>query len=160
MELDLDIGASVKVATGHLDALDKMGKRQNRALPLMGTRVNSQVAVAGTPTVLSLGSPSVGMVWSPRLFTILGSDDHTVVAATTWAVYVGDPANFGPAQCIIPGTLGTVPGFYDLGRDVLWVQSEECAFIVVNGAAAGQGLVAVMKFNEFEEAYVTPSMIP
>lgn len=160
MELDLEFDVALKAASDHLENVDKWGKRRDRALPLYGTRVNTQTAITGQPTVLPLGHPSVGRVWSPRLFTVLGSDDHTVVAGTTWAVYLGDPANFGVGQVAIPGSLGTVPGFYDIGRDVLWIHSEEDAFVVVNGATTGQALTAVMRFNEFEEEYITPSLIP
>ena len=75
--------------------------------PLSGSSTIS--ITSGENATISLGSPSAGRIWIVTRVNVMGADDHTAVANTTAAVYVGydnglDISN-GPglSQCVLTG---------------------------------------------------------
>lgn len=150
-ELEADFSAHLGVATDHLATIAKNAKKK----PYHIRRVTQGVAVAGTPTVLDLGSPPTGMLWNLLKLTVVGSDDRTTVAGATLASYIGDPASPSVAMLLEPSINGSpVPNTSQYSDEVIWIHSTDNLFVQVYSAAAAQSLTAVAIIDEWigEEA--------
>jgi hypothetical protein len=151
MELDAELGISLKAASKSLSAIEKSAKKK----PYHIRRVTQAVAIAGTPTVLDLGSPPTGMLWNLLKLSVVGSDDRTTVAGATLASYIGDPSSPSVAMLLEPSINGSpVPNTSGYSDEVVWIHSADNLFVLVYGAAAAQSLTAIALIDEWigEEA--------
>lgn len=149
----IGLGFDVMLAFGdRLDRLERvlLGMARDAKPERKWIRRNATAqAVAGVPTVLDLsrGGPGPGRMWDVRAIAVIGSDDHTNLAGTTVAIYLGEPSQVGLGDVYIPGASGgsgvTVPANIQFGEDQLAVIEPHHLYLVVDGAAAGQQLTAV-----------------
>lgn len=144
----LDIASGNEVRDSEARLLDRIGGlRPERPLAL--TRENQQNAVVNVPTVLRLGKPHAGRIWSLVYLTVAGADDRTVVANATVASYIGNPDNPSLTGLIDPANGSVVPNSASFSDKQFWVHDDESLFVIVYGAAAGQSLVAVARVLDF-----------
>lgn len=144
----LDIASGDELRDTEKRLLDRIdGLRDHRPLAL--TREKQENAVANTPTVLRLGKPFYGRMWSLVYLTVAGSDDRTVVAGASVASYIGNPDNPSLTGLIDPANGTVVPNSASFSDKQFWVHDDESLFVIVYGAAGGQSLVAVARVLDF-----------
>lgn len=109
------------------------------------------VIPASGPTVLDLGGPQQGRFWEVTGFAVVGADDHTQVASTSAALYIGSVMpNGAPAlgDVVLPGSINgaaqTVPRSQTFSRRQLLALAPAHVYVVVTGGAAGTNLTAVL----------------
>lgn len=160
MEVTLDLGAKVDIATGQdvcdlRDDIDALGKRKP-ARPFYNSGIASNVIPAGNaPLVLDLGSPATGRIWNILGVTVLGADDATVLANAKAALYLdADPIQPGLAACAVPSL--AIPVFNTFSDKVLWCHSNGNVVVNVTGTAvAGSAVIAKVYYADWAEAAVS-----
>ena len=130
-------------------------------LPIFTVRSQAGVIPATGPLILSFGSCSAGRKWNALSWSVVGSDDHTAVAATLASLYVGDPFDaYGLApqlsQLVQPAQ--AVPSFTNFQPGTVWAASNEAVFVAIYGTAA-QAISVTARFAEYPESAVTAQNI-
>lgn len=150
---ELDAGAAIQIDFGA--EIDRLGRATTdlrtaldaafdlHAIPLSTN--GSAIAAAGVRTLIDVGGPAVGRFWEVVALTVIGSDDHTVLAGTNVAFYAGIPAAAGNlADIVLPGTQGgaatTVPANAQFSRRQIVIPYPQHAYFLIYGASAGQSL--------------------
>lgn len=157
MRTNIAIGGEIEVATADevrgivQESTDSItGMLRSRGVkPLRRTIPTSARAVLNVPTVLDFGSPPSGSTWCLVDVVVTGADDRTLVANTTGALYVGDPANIMLGNLLRPAQ--AIPGFWSFSKEVIFAHYNDSVFVVVYGAAADQGLAAVARIHQYSE---------
>lgn len=148
MEFEFDIGAKFDLVTGKLDSIDKALKPTK---PFYNSGICQGLIPAGNvDLVLDCGSPNTARIWNVTGITLVGNDDRTALANAKAALYFGDPANPGLAQCKVPAM--SIPLFTTYSDKVLWCHSTENAFVVVSGTATvGSSVCATVHYTDWPE---------
>jgi hypothetical protein len=155
----------VKLAGGV--EIDLLGKEDfDGGLKLLGDRlaprpadrslrktVARAVTMPGSgPALLDFGGPPSGTLWVPLWITLAGADDHTSVANSQFAVYLGGQATTNPstANLWIPG--GTAPqipaNLPTGGKDTVYAHFGDNVFVLVYGVAGDTQLQGVLRYRE------------
>jgi len=114
----------------------------------------SAIAVAGTTTVLDFGGPQASHVWAVIDVVVTGADDRTAVAATTAAIYIGDPVTAMLGMLLRPAQ--AVPSFFSFAKEYP-LHFGENLFMNVYGAGTGQVLSGVATIYQYLEGIVESS---
>lgn len=107
-------------------------------------RDGGPVVPASGKLVLDLGAPVMGRRWIVRRLAICDATDPNAAAAGTANWYVGKP----PATGTQPGgqawrwNFSALPSVTGLAADVISVIPQDHLLCVINGATAGQSIVA------------------
>lgn len=145
IELEAEIGLTIGgVHDAVHGALNKHHKEKPK--PLYGRRVDSRISDGTHLVTLDLGSPPTGRLWCVTFITLYGTDDHTVVAAVSGAVYTGDANSLSLIGLVIPSL--AFPSGTQISDDVLWVHANEnlCVQTSAPGAAGQQfGVNAIVQ---------------
>lgn len=127
--------------------------RQNKSPNIRKEVTASGVFPAAAPLLLNLGGPPVGCMWFPLWITVTGSDDHTAVANSQVAVYLGGQSSTAPAlrNLLIPASAATAVPYWQQvsGKEDIGCHYGDELFVLVWGAvAAGSNLVASARIRE------------
>lgn len=172
--VEFDASASIAVGTddtpgelapdGKSKPMSTHGQLRGRTIdnrPHWHRRSASEVAVTGVATQIKLGGPNVGRILEIVGLVVIGSDDHTVIAGTTVALYAGASTStmVSLGDLVLPGSQGgsavTVPSNAQWGRYQFVLTATEKLYVVVNGASTGQNLLAtVLSWDWDEEDYL------
>lgn len=140
-ELDIASGSEVESGFAALRADMKSNGKPKRIMRPISQSVSGLALSNGQTVPLTLGSPSSGRVWVLTRVTVLGDDDHTLKTNVVAAVYIGDEANVGLAQCVRHGT--AVPFTTTENEHGYVVHDRERLFINITATADGVvGMVA------------------
>lgn len=142
---ELDIATGDELSSGLGSIRDILDRRAPKPLFL------SFSGSISSPGVINLGRPPSGRIWNILSYTLVGSDDKTVVAATTAALYVdSDPSSLGLALCRIPGQI--VPSFQVISDETLWAHSSGavCINVVGNGTSQVLATITVAEWREMD----------
>jgi hypothetical protein len=135
MAVELEASASFGVAIGDkLDALHKVLSKEDPHpvyLPLSRGGIIPATGVA--EVYLDFGKPPSNKIWNILSFVVFGPDDHTAVAASFAAWYVGDPGNPSLMGLRQPGF--PLPGVVTYSRDIEWAMPSENVFTHIIAAA-------------------------
>lgn len=132
MEANLEVGFSIgEMETAVHGALNK--SHADRPKPSFLRRSASGTGDGTNLVTLDLGSPPNGRIWEVVRYTLLGSDDHTVVASVLGCIYTGTPGSLSLANAILPSL--AFPSGGTFSERTLWVHGNEN--LVVQTSAAG-----------------------
>lgn len=159
MEARIALGGSLDICTpgeladavsglrSHLDTKFAGHARTPRIYRTPAAAAN--VPIGGGVITLVPGSPATGRIWNVTRVLLTGSDDHTPVAGTVAALYVGDSANPDLASVVWPGVIA-VPGALTFSKEVLWVKPSEELFVVISGNAVAANIMVNASVTETE----------
>lgn len=157
------LGATADIVTGEemkagLDGLySRMRRDGTKDRAIRRIEPQSGVMPSSGPLLLSFGGPPTGALWAPQWVTVTGSDDRTVVAAGTWALYFGGLATLNPmlGNLLVPANGSTIPGFQPVGgKDTVYGHEGDELFVLVYGAAAGTNIAAIARIREVHPSNV------
>jgi hypothetical protein len=151
--MKFSLGAAGEVDLATTDEIRKMLSESSPvypAIPTMPARYRSDqvsaVAVGGV-ALLKFERPKTGRQFNVRNLLVTGADDHTVVAGSSVAIYLGDTgALSGQGAVSFPlgmlyqpgvqtdGTLATIPWSNQFGSKQLVVGPAQDLFLNVQGA--------------------------
>ena len=165
--MSIDVAASVALSIGDVQKVgdDVVHRLSHKPKPIYLRRsatFNTATPMAmgagggfanpnGTVT-LDLGSPPVGRLWQIRVATIFGNDDHTVVSATTMAMYTADPLNPSLATLLVTGL--AIPSTTFFPDTCLWAHPSE-NIILVSSQAVNQQVGVNIQVEEWREREVS-----
>lgn len=141
-EADIEVG--FKVTTGEDDKPSGDLLLPMARLSLMGSATGD----ASGNALIDFGVPSVGRYWEITSITVVGNDDHTVVANVAVALYVGNPTVPSLAGLVLPGNQGGsaagIPTTAQFGRWQVACMSQDHVFLRIYGGPASQAYTAIL----------------
>lgn len=152
MGLELEADIHLGVALGEkLDAIHSVLNKDNPKPSYLKKVDSGLIGDSATGLlILDFGKPPSNKIWNVLGFAVYGLDDHTVVATTTAALYIGvndGIAPLGLMNLITPGA--AVPSSQFFSKDVVWCYAGENLLMQVTGPAAGQQVSANVFVNEW-----------
>lgn len=153
MEIDLEIGAKVDIATGKdVDMIrDDIRGIHGRKPFYNSSPAAGNIPAGNTPLTLDLGSPATGRIWNILGVTLLGVDDATTLANAKAALYLDvDPQSLTLAACAVPALVA--PSFQTFSDKVLWCHSNGNVVVNVTGTAVvGTQVIAKVYYADWPE---------
>jgi hypothetical protein len=132
--------------------------RQDRSLRRPAMQSGTMPSSGGL--LLDLGGPPSGTLWVPLVITVTGGDDHTTVANSSVALYMGGEATLNPmpllSNLLIPATTATILPYWQQlgGKDALYLNQGDNLFCIVYGAASGTNITAVARIREVHPSFL------
>jgi hypothetical protein len=148
-ELEIDAGIHIGAVVG--DKLDGIADllRKKPVRPNYLKRAKSGVVPAAGNLILSFGHPPINKMWNITGIVAYGSDDHTAVASSDFALYTGDPsAGTSLAQLLMIGA--ALPFSDTISKDVLWAWPGESVYVNIT-APAGTAVGANLLVSEWNQ---------
>lgn len=158
-KIDLHIGSTERLA----DTLEKQ-RRRPVAQPVFGRTTAAGPAPAAGILVLAfpLAGPDMGHFWYVRSIVIAGLAPTTTSAGRA-DVYVSSSNFVGQPSLAAIGSSDwrdvslTIPNVAFYGRGELPLRLNEHLYVVISGGTSGQGYVAAVQFEDFEEGSIRES---
>lgn len=128
------------------EQLDKANAARFARHAVTLSQTAAAVANAAGVATVDLNGPGQGRYWEVTGLVVVGADDHTVIAGTTVAFYIGNVQQASLSDLVLPGSQGgasvTVPSNAQWGRRQLQALAPDHAFVIVRGLGAGVQVVA------------------
>jgi hypothetical protein len=162
--MELEASAQISLtAEEYRSGVDKITRHLKRDHSNRQIIPQSGVMPTTGPLLLDFGRPPHGALWVPLWLTVSGGDDHTAVANSSVATYLGgQPPNAATigvappplANLLIPATTATVIPYYVSisGKDAVYANQTDGVYCLVYGAAAGTNIVGVLRVREVHPA--------
>lgn len=162
MKLEVEAEAILTTEEYHR-GVDRIAKGLKRDHSNRLTIPMSGVMPAAGPLLLDFGKPPNGALWVPLWLVVTGADDHTAVANSSVATYLGGQPPNSPTlassppplmNLLIPATTATVIPYYVSisGKDAVYANQTDGVYCLVYGAAAGTNLTANLRVREIHPA--------
>jgi hypothetical protein len=159
MKFSIDGGVEVDILSGdeYRDGIQRLLKG-GKDRSIRTTAFASGNMPSSGSLLLNFGGPQTGTMWVPLAVTFGGPDDHTVVANSTAAIYMGGQASANPSlgYLLIPGNAAnTIPHWVQIGgKDSLYMHFGDHIYALIYGAAAGTNITATLRYR-----MVVPSQV-
>lgn len=155
IEIEAGVGIAIgnEIRAGFSSLANTLDEGRNSVRKTLSA---SGIMPASGALLLGFDGPAYGSLWCPVWVTVYGGDDHTAVANSSVAVYVGGTCSLTPSysNLVVPATTATlIPWYYKFGKDTLYAETGDSVYLLVYGAAAGSQIGAALRVREVRPSY-------